>query len=618
MTTTLVGEAATSRAGEEMADAMADRLGHAFRYLVVALVVLGLVLAALFGYLLGSVLPAQSRYSDGARAVALAHDAMINQETGLRGYLVVHDKRFLQPYKLGITSLAEENTLANQFIGTDPVMAPILLDMRLAEQQWISQWALVVAAGKAPAGVAALTAFLFQGKVLFDDYRVQELRLTNSIEDRRDDLQHDEVLAFGIGLSILVLVGGALVLGMTRQRRLLRDMVVTPVAAIVAATEEIARGDFSARVDPHGPEEFRQIATSVNLMADALVLSQHRADLHQGLIEEQEQKLRKILVMAREIAGSLSLRYVLRSVATSAASVSGFPRVTIWLRGDDLDQGLVEVFDTATHDGTPTEGRTAEVGVGALGQAVKFGRPATDVVGEEPSVEVHTERPLRSLAVPLVVGARVSGALEFSSDDPRLLSANSLEVLETLAIHAAASIEAARLHGHAEELGRTDALTGLANRRTLDSDLAMECERTSRYERPLALIMFDVDHFKDFNDAFGHQRGDEALQELAATVRLTLRATDTAYRYGGEEFLVMARETPGDQATVLAERLRSRIQDHFAAHGSLAPITASFGIGIFPPGEATPARLIGSADAALYEAKARGRNRVQSALTLVP
>jgi diguanylate cyclase (GGDEF)-like protein len=279
---------------------------------------------------------------------------------------------------------------------------------------------------------------------------------------------------------------------------------------------------------------------------------------------------------------------------------------------------LSEVYDTAVSDGVPRDTRRAEIGVGVLGQAVKFGRPATEVAGEEPSVEVHPEWPLRTLAVPLVVGARVSGAIEFSSPDPRLLSGGSLDVLETLAIHAAASIEAARLHGQAEELGNTDALTGLANRRSLDADLATECQRTARYQRPLALIMFDVDHFKEYNDTFGHQRGDEALQELAATVKAELRTTDSAYRYGGEEFTVLARETSGPQAVVLAERLRSRIQEHFEAHGALAPITASFGVALVPPEQPTPERLVACADAALYAAKAQGRNRVQGGEQRVP
>jgi diguanylate cyclase (GGDEF)-like protein len=596
---------------------VADRLAHAFRQLIVALIVLGLILGALFGYILGSVLPAQLRYASGDRAVQLANDAMIDQETGLRGYLLVGDQHFLQPYVNGVQSLKTQDAAANDALGSDSVMAPLLLEMRVAQQAWISQWAFVVAADKAPTQRASLTAFLFQGKALFDAYRVRELRLSDSIELRSEALQRRENLAFGVGLGILAVVAAGFAVVVTRQRRLLRDMLVAPVAAIVAATEQIAKGDLSTRIELEGPLEFRRIGASVNAMGDALGMAQKSADTHQSMIEEQEQKLRKILLMAREIAGSLSLRYVLRSVGSSALSVSGFPRVTIWLCGDGASQVLTAAFDSATQDGVPRDGRTAEVGVGALGQAVKFGRAATEAAGEEPSVEVHLERLLRSLAVPRVVGARVSGALEFSSSDPCLLADGSLEVLETLAMHAAASIEAARLHGRVEELGKTDALTGLANRRSLDSDLALECERTSRTKRPLALIMFDVDHFKWFNDTFGHQRGDEALQELAATVNQELRATDTAYRYGGEEFVVLARETPCDQAYVLAERLRARIQEHFAAHGSSTPVTASFGIGVVPPGEPNPARLIGSADAALYEAKAQGRNRVQSPLVAV-
>jgi diguanylate cyclase (GGDEF)-like protein len=141
----------------------------------------------------------------------------------------------------------------------------------------------------------------------------------------------------------------------------------------------------------------------------------------------------------------------------------------------------------------------------------------------------------------------------------------------------------------------------------------MECERSIRYQRPVALIMFDVGLFKNSNDIFGHQRGDEVLQEPAATVKSELRSTDTAYRYGGEEFAVLARESSSDQAVDLAERLRSRIEAHFAAHGTLAPITASFAVGPVPPGPPTPDGLIGMADAALYEAKSQGRNCVRLA-----
>jgi len=220
------------------------------------------------------------------------------------------------------------------------------------------------------------------------------------------------------------------------------------------------------------------------------------------------------------------------------------------------------------------------------------------------------ENDLRSVAVPLVVGARVTGAIELSGPEPHRMTRGSVDVLETLAMHAAAAIEAASLHTHTEQLAHTDALTGLANRRRLDHELALECERSARYQRPFALIMFDVDHFKRVNDTYGHTRGDEILQQLAEVVRQEVRTTDSVYRYGGEEFVVLARETDHRDAGELAERLRARIEAHFSARGAVAPVTASFGIALVPPEDPDPAQVVASADAALYRSKEGGRNRV--------
>jgi methyl-accepting chemotaxis protein len=311
---------------------VADRLAHALHQLIVALAALGLLLGALFGYVLGSVLPAQLRYASGDRAVHLAHDAMIDQETALRGYLLVRDTRFLQPYWNGLKSLTTEDASASDSLGSEPAMAPLLLNMRVAQEEWISRWAVVVADGNAPTQLAPLTTFLSQGKTLFDAYRVTELRLSDSVEVKREALQRGEALAFGVGLGFLLVVVAGLAVVVTRQRRRLRDVLVAPVAAIVAATEQIAKGNLATRVEPEGPLEFRQIGASVNAMGDALVLAQSSADAHRSLIEEQEQKLRAILSMAREIAGSLSLRYVLRSVGTSDERQRLPPpdRVAVW------------------------------------------------------------------------------------------------------------------------------------------------------------------------------------------------------------------------------------------------------------------------------------------------
>jgi len=130
--------------------------------------------------------------------------------------------------------------------------------------------------------------------------------------------------------------------------------------------------------------------------------------------------------------------------------------------------------------------------------------------------------------------------------------------------------------------------------------------------------MFDVDHFKRLNDTHGHTRGDEVLQQLAEVVRHEVRTTDTVYRYGGEEFVVLARETGPAEACDLAERLRRRIEAHFAAHGSAEPVTASFGVSFVPPEPAQPQAILAAADAALYRSKSGGRNRVTPAVADMP
>ena len=136
--------------------------------------------------------------------------------------------------------------------------------------------------------------------------------------------------------------------------------------------------------------------------------------------------------------------------------------------------------------------------------------------------------------------------------------------METLTTHAALALEAARLHRQAQELGRRDALTGLLNRRQLDADIAEEGRRGNRYDRPWTFVLCDVDHFKSLNDQHGHLFGDEVLRDVAVTLRDGFRDTDAAYRYGGEEFALLLRETDMAAATAVVERLRSAIEQRFA------------------------------------------------------
>jgi two-component system, cell cycle response regulator len=168
-----------------------------------------------------------------------------------------------------------------------------------------------------------------------------------------------------------------------------------------------------------------------------------------------------------------------------------------------------------------------------------------------------------------------------------------------------------------------DPLTGLYNRRHLDDRLGSELAASLRHGRAMALLMIDVDHFKEVNDRHGHLAGDEALKMVAFVLRGAVRKEDVLARYGGEEFVVIARETPLDGARALGERIRRAVEkSRCACQGAELGVTVSIGVTVsVGPSDYVPGRsereLVEAADRALYAAKEQGRNRVV-ALPLQP
>jgi two-component system cell cycle response regulator len=161
-------------------------------------------------------------------------------------------------------------------------------------------------------------------------------------------------------------------------------------------------------------------------------------------------------------------------------------------------------------------------------------------------------------------------------------------------------------------LAHIDALTQVANRRAINQWLETEFERASRYSRPLAVLMVDVDHFKSVNDTYGHQVGDRVLAEVALSIRDAIRKSDLVGRFGGEEFLIVAPETSAVSVRPLAERIRMRIHEQTAAarDSGIPAVTASLGAATTERALKNVEELLQSADVALYRAKQEGRNRV--------
>jgi len=170
------------------------------------------------------------------------------------------------------------------------------------------------------------------------------------------------------------------------------------------------------------------------------------------------------------------------------------------------------------------------------------------------------------------------------------------------------------LNEHLARQAATDALTGVANRMKFSEVLGTEILRAKRFGLPLSVIVFDVDHFKNVNDSHGHVAGDNVLRDLASLTATVVRRNDLLARWGGEEFLIMVTHTELSSAVVFAERLRTLIEQfEFSAVGRL---TCSFGVAEFEYDD-TEEQLINRADRALYLAKTRGRNRVESTHSMV-
>jgi diguanylate cyclase (GGDEF)-like protein len=158
-----------------------------------------------------------------------------------------------------------------------------------------------------------------------------------------------------------------------------------------------------------------------------------------------------------------------------------------------------------------------------------------------------------------------------------------------------------------------DPLTGWFNRRYMEETLEREIRRAARHEGPLAIIMLDVDNFKEFNDSFGHEAGDVALQNLCQMLRTHVRGEDVACRYGGDEFVLVLPDTSVELAAQRAEQMRIAVgHAEMQYHGQLLrPMALSFGIATFPADGRTSQDLLRASDTALFRAKSEGRDRVR-------
>ncbi|TMA14295.1 MAG: diguanylate cyclase [Deltaproteobacteria bacterium] len=215
---------------------------------------------------------------------------------------------------------------------------------------------------------------------------------------------------------------------------------------------------------------------------------------------------------------------------------------------------------------------------------------------------------------PLKAGESVVGTLVCGSHSPDALPEAAQKELAMLALQAAEALVRTRLYAQAERLATTDGLTALLNRRTFNAQLHARLREAERYQRPLSLLLLDIDHFKQVNDGYGHPAGDAVLRSVASLLTRQARETDIVARYGGEEMALILPETDARGALAIAERIRKAVggAHHPTDQGTLK-VTVSAGLSTWSGGADGAEELLVAADKALYRAKQAGRNRVFAA-----
>ncbi len=266
------------------------------------------------------------------------------------------------------------------------------------------------------------------------------------------------------------------------------------------------------------------------------------------------------------------------------------------------------ILHTSFRKGEGITGLVAEVGRKIYIKDTSLDNRFLHYKGERPA------KPSSFLSIPLVYKNDVMGVINFAREGRSSFNSQDVKKLSLVSGQIALAIANAQLYTRTRELSVRDELTGINNRRYFQQMLQMEWKRAVRFHRDISLIMLDVDHFKQYNDSFGHLQGDKVLKRIGGLLMKNLREVDTIARFGGEEFIMLLPDTDKQGAIVVAEKVRLLMeQEKFLndSRGDTRRVTISVGVSTYPDDVGDMDDLIDHADIALYRAKENGRNRIE-------
>jgi diguanylate cyclase (GGDEF)-like protein len=418
--------------------------------------------------------------------------------------------------------------------------------------------------------------------------------------------------------------------------------LITPARAFAKRASRIAAGEDLLRFKDAPSHEFSELGTALNQILTRLTETKAAlvdGDLETAFLRREldlrkelektnrtlEKRIRDLDILfdtAQAVGSTLELQDVLQTTSDTIGRYMEDIEFTIFLFNPKTNS-----LDLAASHGLPEQdlpeiqNLSFDVDEGIVGRVFQSGEQwVIEDVSKETAYTSYKGRRTTSgclVSLPLASGEDRLGVINFGRELLPAFSQDTVKLFETISNLIVVAIQNTKLYERTRELAIHDELTGLYNRRFIFQLLESEWDRSRRFDDPLSVILLDIDHFKKLNDTFGHLAGDDVLKEVAVVLEDSIRRTDTAGRYGGEEFLVLLPKTDETQALSVAEKIRSALEARDLSIDSSVTISAGVCSTTHKLGHRC-ADLVAAADSMLYRAKRQGRNRVLSYAELNP
>jgi len=412
------------------------------------------------------------------------------------------------------------------------------------------------------------------------------------------------VLAIVTHNNLVILISFILViLVMVFIRKTVNTKLIQPVLDISHKSYLMSSGELDTEITVTSNDELSDLANNINLLAGTL---REKIKVLEESIQREQRVVRELAILNEfigYISSELNFETILRKLiektkdlmkAENGVIILFQPdRTKFFLSTDEvIDEQFIKEMLSVDSGGLA---RIIAEQKPIRNNNISFSLPNGNEIRNFIALSLHSTTDLQCL---LIMMNRDGG---FSRDDEDSFLNFSFQAFQTIS-----------LQNELAKLATTDGLTGLNNHRMFQDRLSEEIDRARRYKSKLFLLIIDIDHFKRFNDTYGHQTGDDVLKTMAKIIKESIRKVDFAARYGGEEFVLILPETDCGHTYKVAERIRRAVMDYpfHLKDGTMAGLTVSIGVACFPEDSEEKEDLIRKADTALYFAKGLGRNKV--------